>query len=160
MRSMKTVSVLLAGFLSLTGTAGAQTINVTATVQVPITVTGAQDLNFGNVIQGVPSTIDATAAAAGRFDVTGSPSTGVNMSFALPTNLTSGANNLPIGSWTGNWSTVASPTGTGFTPSGGSTAATTSAGGNLFVFVGATVSPGAAQALGAYAGTVTLTVIY
>lgn len=160
MRSMKTVSVLLAGFLSLAGTAGAQTINVTATVQVPITVTGAQDLNFGNVVQGVPSTIAATAAAAGRFDVTGSPSTGVSMSFALPANLTSGANNLPIGSWTGNWNTTSTPTGTGFVPSGGNTAATTSATGNLFVFVGATVSPAAAQVLGNYAGTVTLTVIY
>lgn len=160
MRSMKTVSVLLAGFLSLAGTAGAQTINVTANVQVPITVTGAQDLDFGNVIQGVPSSIAATAAAAGRFDVTGSPTTPVSMSFALPANLTSGGNLLPIGSWDGNWNTTNSPTGTGFTPSGGSTAATTSGTGNLFVFVGATVSPGAAQALGVYTGTVTLTVIY
>ena len=160
MRSMKTVSALLAGFLSLAGTAGAQTINVTANVQVPITVTGAQDLDFGNVIQGVPSTIAAASAQAGRFDVTGSPSTPVSLSFALPANLVSGGNNLPIGSWTGTHNTTNSPAGTGFTPSGAATVATTSGTGNLFVFVGATVSPAPAQALGLYTGTVTLTVVY
>src|ERR1700758_4096558 len=73
-------------------------ITATATVQSPITVTGAQNLAFGNVFPGL-------------FDVTGQASTPVTYSFALPTNLTSGGNNLPIGSWTGYVNTTNATSG-------------------------------------------------
>src|SRR5690242_2528179 len=77
-------------------------ITATATVQSPITVAGVQNLAFGNVFPGVAKTVAYTDATnGGRFDVTGQATTPVTYSFALPTNLTSAGNNLPIGSWTG-----------------------------------------------------------
>lgn len=135
-------------------------INVSATVQTPITVTAANNLDFGNVFPGVNKTVAVTDAAAGRFNVAGQASAPVSMTFVLPANLSAGANLLPIANWTGNHNTSAAPTGTGFTPSAAATAATLSATGQLFVYVGAQVSPSVSQAAGNYTGTVQLTVVY
>jgi hypothetical protein len=85
----------------------------------------------------------------------------VTLSFTLPTDLTFGANNLPIGSWTGGWNTSATPAGaTTFTPSAGGTNTTATAGTAITVYVGATVSPAAAQVAGNYTGNVTMSVVY
>ena len=94
-------------------------------------------------------------------DVTGQANAPVLVSFVLPTNLTSGANNLPIGTWTGCTNATNTTTGcTSFTPSAAATATAFSAAGALFVWVGGTVTPGAAQAAGTYTGTVTMTGVY
>ena len=137
-------------------------ISATATVQSPITVTGAQNLAFGNVFPGAAKTVAySDATNAGRFDVTGQGSAPVTYSFALPTNLTSGGNNLPIGSWTGYLNTSNSTSGgSAITPSATPASATLSAGGALYVFVGATVTPPSNLPAGSYTGTVTLTVSY
>jgi hypothetical protein len=135
-------------------------ISATASVQQPITVTAGNTLAFGNVFPGVASTVGVASASAGTFTVAGQASSAVSMSFVLPANLTSGGNNLPIGTWTGNWNTTNAPTGTSFTPSGSGTAATLSATGALYVFVGATVTPAVAQVAGSYSGTVSMTVVY
>ena len=83
------------------------------------------------------------------------------MTFTLPTNLTFGANNLPIGTWTGQHNATNTVPGTAFTPSAASTLAVLAAGtGNRFVFIGATVTPAVAQVAGAYTGTVTMNVVY
>ena len=75
--------------------------------------------------------------------------------------MTSAGNNLSIGTWTGCTSPTNTTAGcTSFTPSGAATTTGFSGAGNLFVFVGATVSPVAAQAAGTYTGTVTLTANY
>jgi hypothetical protein len=112
------------------------------------------------VFPGVAKTVLVTDATAGRWDVAGAASTPVSLNFTLPANLSSGANLMPIATWTGNHNTTAAPTGTGFTPSGTPTAATLSATGALFVYIGATVSPLANQAAGVYTAPVTLTVLY
>jgi uncharacterized protein DUF4402 len=137
-------------------------ITATATVQSPIAVTGAQNLAFGNVLPGVAKTIAySDATNGGRFDVTGQASTPVTYSFALPTNLTSAANNLPIGSWSGYVNTTSSTSGGSFiTPSATPAGETLSATGALFFFVGATVTPANNLPAGSYTGTVTLTVSY
>jgi hypothetical protein len=135
-------------------------ITATAAVQKPITVTAGSNLAFGNVFPGVSSTVAVTGASAGTFTVAGQGSAAVSMTFVLPTNLTSGANNLPIGTWTGNWNTTNAPTGTNFTPSTSGTAATLSAAGNMYVFLGATVTPAVNQVAGSYTGTVSMTVVY
>jgi hypothetical protein len=164
MRSTIRTSALLATLLGLTATAGqAQSANITATATVytAITVTGANPLNFGNVFPGVARTILATDAAAGRFDLTGQNSANVNLTFTLPANLVSGGNNLPIGSWTGyRNNTNAQTGGTAFTPAATAYATAFSGAGAVFVFVGGTVTPAAAQAAGTYTGTVTLTAAY
>ncbi|HEU5153160.1 MAG TPA: DUF4402 domain-containing protein [Gemmatimonadales bacterium] len=164
MRTITRVSAVLAAFLSLGAMpAVAQSANITATANVfqAITVTGAQPLDFGNVFPGVAKTIGVAAATAGRFDLTGQSSAPVQLTFTLPTDLTSGANNLPIGTWTGCTNPTNTTTGcTTFTPSGTATGSAFGGAGNLFVWVGGTVSPAAAQAAGTYTGTVTLTANY
>ncbi|MEO8200815.1 MAG: DUF4402 domain-containing protein [Gemmatimonadota bacterium] len=166
---MRSFTKFLAGLAVVTmigaAVAQAQTqsanVTATATVQQPINVTGAVNLAFGNVFPGVVKTVAVTAATAGRFDVTGQASAPVLMSFVLPANLTSGTNNMPIGTWTGHHNTTNAPSGgTNFTPSAGTTNSAFSATGALFVFVGATVTPATNQAAGAYTGNVQLTVTY
>jgi Mat/Ecp fimbriae major subunit len=164
MRTITRVSAVVAAFLSLGAMpAVAQTANINAIANVfqAITVTGARDLDFGNVFPGVAKPIAVGAATSGRFDLTGQSSAPVQVAFTLPASLTSGANSLPIGTWTGCTSPTTSAVGcTAFTPSGAATSTAFSGTGALSVFVGATVTPAVAQAAGTYTGTVTLTANY
>ena len=127
----------------------------------PITITGTRNLDFGNVFPGVNKTIAVAAATSGQYQLGGQAGANVNLTFTLPTNLVSGANNLPIGTWTGCTNATNTTTGcTAFTPSGTATPSAFSGAGALWVFVGGTVSPAGAQAAGTYTGTVTLTAAY
>ncbi|HEV8509983.1 MAG TPA: DUF4402 domain-containing protein [Gemmatimonadales bacterium] len=152
--------------LVLTGTAlQAQTnnasITATASVQTPINVVGFQQLNFGNVFPGVNKTVAvADLTNAGRFDVTGQASAPVTLSFTLPATLSSGPNTMPIDSYAGVRADNSSQTsGIGFVP-GGSNPATLSAAGQLFIWIGARVTPATNQAQGTYTGSITMTVVY
>jgi hypothetical protein len=164
MRATVLSAVLAAGFSFGAVTLEAQTsadIQATATVLSAVTVTAGNDLQFGNVTPGVDKTVGIADAGAGRFDVIKAATQGVTLSFTLPTDLTSGANNLPIGSWTGGWNTSATPAGaTTFTPSPAGTNTAATAGTTISVYVGATVSPAAAQVAGSYTGDVTMSVVY
>jgi hypothetical protein len=135
--------------------------SVTATVQQPITVTKNNDLSFGAVFPGVNKSIAVTAGGAAKFTVSGQASTQVNLSFTLPATIASGGNNLTINTWTGHYNTLDAPTGgTSFTPSTSATTATLHTDGSLYVYVGATAAPTAAQVAGSYSGTMTMTVVY
>jgi len=164
MRSM-TKLTLVAAALVLTGTLQAQTnnasITATASVQTPINVVGAQQLNFGNVFPGVNKTIAATDLAnAGRFDVTGQASTPVTLSFTLPATLSSGGNTMPIVSYTGVHALLVTQAGgVAFSPVAGATP-TLSGTGALFVWVGAQVQPATNQVAGVYTGSIVMTVVY
>lgn len=163
MRTVTRVSAVVAALFSLATAAQAQSanINALATVYTPITVSGNRALDFGTVFPGVAKTIAVAAATSGQFQLGGQASGNVNLTFTLPTNLINGANNLPIGTWTGCTSPTNTTAGcTAFTPSGSATASAFSAAGALWVFVGGTVTPAAAQAAGNYTGTVTLTAAY
>jgi hypothetical protein len=157
-------AVLAAGFSFGAATLEAQTsanIQATATVLSAVTVVAGKDLQFANVTPGVNKTIAIADAGAGRFDVTKAANQGVTLSFTLPATLASGANTLPIGTWTGGWNTSATPAGaTTFTPSPAGTNTTATAGTAISVYVGATVAPAAAQVAGSYTGTVTMSAIY
>ena len=166
---MNTASKLTLAALGLVvagaATAQAQGVNgsltATANVQSPITVAGSQNLLFGNVFPGINKTILATDPTAGLFSVTGQASTAVTYSFALPTNLTNGGNNLPINTWTGVHNTTASQVGgTAFTPSGVAAGGSLSGAGALYFYIGATVVPPSNLPAGTYTNTVTLTVSY
>jgi len=164
-KSMK-VAVALAAAMSLSAaSAQAQSANINALANVfqAITVTGAANLQFGNVFPGVNKTVDAsTNANSGRFDLTGQASQNLALTFTLPTNLDDGATHLlPIATWTGCLANTASQAGcASFTPSAGATNTTFSGASAKSVYVGATVSPAAAQVAGSYLGTVTLTAAY
>src|SRR5260370_17401382 len=72
-------------------------IQATAQVQTPITVTGTQNLAFGNVFPGIAKAVAySDVTNGGHFSVAGPARTPVTYSFTLPANLTSGGNNLPI----------------------------------------------------------------
>lgn len=135
-------------------------ITATAVVQQPINVVGAANMSFGNVFPGVNKTVLLTDAGAGRYDVTGQATAAVNLAFtALPTNLTSSGNNLPVAFSAGYNGTNSAAGATSFAP--GSGAATSLSGtGALFVFLGGTVTPAVNQVAGTYTGTVTLQVTY
>ena len=157
--TMCLIALTLVGVSAASAQNNAQ-INVSANVQAPITVVGAANLDFGSVFPGVNKSVAVTDAAAGRFNVLGQASAPVSFTFVLPANLSDGANLLPIANWTGNHNTSATPAGTGFTPSAAATAATLSASGQLFVYMGAQVTPSVSQAAGTYTGTVQITVVY
>lgn len=157
-------AALAAALLCLTAAGEAQAAGIGATARVlrVITVTGARTLAFGNVLPGVARTVGVAAGTSGRFTLRGQNGANVNLSFTLPSSLTSGANTLPIGAWTGFVNRVNNTGGTGsaFTPSAAATAAAFSPSGRLFVFIGGTVTPVANQAAGNYTGTITLTAAY
>jgi hypothetical protein len=136
-------------------------ITATASVQTPINVVGAQSLSFGNVFPGVNKTVAATDLTnAGRFDVSGQASTPVTLSFTLPATLSSGANTMPIVSYTGvHAQNNAQTGGTAFAPASGATP-TLNGSGALWVWVGAQVQPATNQAAGVYTGSITMTVVY
>ena len=163
MRSTIRTAAILAGLIGVANVAAAQSANITAIANVfaPITVAGTQSLDFGDVFPGVSKAVAANDASSGRFSLTGQASADVNLTFTLPTQLTSGGNNMPIGSWVGLTNTTNTPAGgTSFTPSASATASAFGGSGSLFVFVGGTVTPAANQAAGTYTGTVTLTAAY
>lgn len=170
-RGAATAAAMVLTFgLAGTSTLAAQTgtINATATVLQPITITGSNDLQFGNVFPGVNKTVAySDATNAGQFSVSGDGGAQVSVSFTLPTNLNGpSSSTLPIGTWTGyyNTSNSASTGGTAFTPSATSfntnLSGTSGSAGSLFVFLGATVSPAGNQTQGSYTNTVTMTVAY
>lgn len=150
-------------------TASAQTaqgqIQALAQVLTALSVTSGDNLNFGLVVQGLSKSVDASAPAAGttsgKFSILGQATQNVSITFTtLPANLTSGTNNLPI-TYTGIRNTDNTPTGgAAFTPSTGVASTPLSGTGNLYVFLGGTVTPSGTQASGSYSGTVTMQVAY
>jgi hypothetical protein len=136
-------------------------IQAVANVFAAITVTAGNDLDFGNVFPGVNKTVAVTDAGAGTFSATGQNSANVALTFTLPATLANGGNTMPIVSWTGCHDTDGAVAGcTTFTPSAAASNAQFSAGGQLFVWIGATVQPAANQAAGTYSGTVTIQLAY
>ncbi len=163
MKTAAKLSLLALG-LVVFGTVSAQaqnnaSINATASVQSPIVVTAGADLAFLNVFPGVNKTI--APASGGTFSVTGQASTPVTLQFTLPANLISGGNTLPIGSWAGLHNTTNVTAGaTAFVPAPSVAGSTLSGTGQLFLWVGAQVTPAVSQAAGSYTGAITLTVVY
>ncbi len=158
-RSLKLVLALVAvaaggsSAVQAQGTTGA--INATASVVAALSVAGT-DLAFGNIS---PTSFKTVApAAGGTFTVTGSASAPVSVTFGLPANLGNAA--VVIGSWTGLTNTTNSTAGAAsITPSASAQSLTLSGTGNLYLWVGATVTTTAAPVAG-YTAPVSLTVVY
>jgi hypothetical protein len=159
--------------VTLTTTAGAQVgepktaeLTVSATVSTQLTNTVAQHLDFQTVYPGIAKSIAPNHGAAGKFLLTGGIGAQVTYSFSLVSELdhaTSPAAKLSIGSWfTCN---SASITASGCIPAGASGSFTANltggaAGNELYIFIGATVTPTNSQLDGAYSGKITLTAAY
>lgn len=158
---MRIILAFLAALL-FTVSANAQTTdsesaNITANVIASLSLAKNQDLAFGDVAQNTSSTINVTDAAAVKFTVTGEPSTNVTFSLTSPANLTNGGNNLTFSDDTQYNTTDDAATANALNDN--DTIALSGAG-NLYVYLGGTVTAGAAQVTGAYSGTYTVQVDY
>lgn len=143
-----------------------------ANVMQAMAVTKQVDLDFGVVAQGANKTIglvnDVTGwnegtQTTGRFLVSAAAATSVDLTFTAPENLVKGGDNLPIDTYTYGWFTANTFTGGTTIASGADVTMPTNlveSVNGIYVFVGATVKPGASQAIGAYAADITLTATY
>lgn len=140
------------------------TIQATATVLQPLTVNAGNNLDVGNVFPGTSVGVLPTAGTAGTFDMNGVANAEVQVSFTLPATLDDGVGNsltISFAATDGLWNTTNSATGaTTFDPAAGFTDRLDGTSGDLFVFLGATVTaPGAAPA-GAYSGDIVISAAY
>lgn len=143
-----------------------------ANVMQAMAVTKQVDLDFGVVAQGANKTIglvnDVTGwnegtQTTGRFLVSAAAATSVDLTFTAPANLVKDLDNLPIDTYTYGWFTANTFTGGTTIASGADVTMPTNVVedvNGIYVFVGATVKPGASQAIGAYAADITLTATY
>lgn len=180
---MKKIISLISGcclmLLAMQGAALAQSsdsgsIAVTGTVIEALNVEGEEDLIFGDIVAGEPKTIaldgDVTSGSvisgteqAGRFRVGGPAGFGILLEYTEIPSVMNGlgaasGNTLPI-SYVSGYNPTSNPTGATPLPVTGSTQVTLT-GGELFVFLGGTVSPVVGQATGDYETEVTLTVTF
>ena len=164
---------MLAICLGLPGRAAAQAgASVSAdavVVTVGMTIATLQDLNFGTVIKGVPTTVLPTAATAGEWQVTGSSNAFVIISFTLPTTLAN-IQALPGSTMPITFSGVSAiwrratnnPVGgTIFNPATGAVGRFgPPVNPTMYVWLGGTVNPAAAAKPGIYQGNVVVSLIY
>jgi hypothetical protein len=130
------------------------------------TVTGVEDLVFGDIFPGVPKTVSKKSSGAAEFTVTGTVDTEVSLDFTLPQYLYMTGANMPVFFYntdcqidttsTGN---QASPTYDNLNPN---QTLTYSLGpnGKLTVWLGGQVVPGLVQKSGSYTATIRLTSAY
>lgn len=128
-----------------------------------VNFTPITDLSFGTVTAGTVSNITVSSSGVAEFQVvfvnSARNSAQVTLTFALPANLTSGANTMPItfGANSAAYNTTNSIFGsTSFDPSQGLSnivARRTTL--TYYVWIGGAVSPPTGQAAGTYTGTIT-----
>jgi len=138
-------------------------IQARARVVAPVTVTAGQDLDFGAVLQNTSSLVDAQNANSGSFVVTGTDGAGIDLDWVLPTQLTSGGNNMTIDTYSvirGDNATRATAITDNYATGGTPTEVDFLGANNYNVFVGAQVTAAAAQAVGVYTANIVLTVTY
>jgi hypothetical protein len=160
--SLAVLALVVSGATAARAQSNVGSIQATADVQTPINVVGAQALAFGPVFPGLNKTVGPNDLTnSGRFEVTGQGSAPVTLSFGLPATLTAGGPTMPIDLFQAiRADDNAQLVNALFFAPGASNAATISAGGTLFVWVGARVTPAVNQAAGLYTGDITLTVVY
>ena len=137
-------------------------IGARATVQQALTISAVDSLILGNAFPNTTRTVLPSDAASGSFSMAGAANAEVTLTFTLPANLTFGANNLPVtfAASSGGYNTANSRAGlTLFNPSAVATTRLDAGTGNLYVFIGASVSP-VAQPAGSYTAAITLATAY
>ncbi|MCX6143017.1 MAG: DUF4402 domain-containing protein [Ignavibacteriales bacterium] len=144
--------------ISVASFAQTTTANVTANVTATLTITKITDLNLGNVSQGATVTITSLTAGAATFTIQGAGSAGTTVTVTNPATLLFGAIPMTFTAQIPRYNTVntqSSSSAFGAT-TGGST--TTSVGGQLFLWIGGSVTAAAAQSVGSYSGVITVSV--
>lgn len=131
---------------------------ITADVIAALSLAKNQNLAFGDVAQNTSGTVEVTDAAAVKFTITGEPSKNITFTLTSPANLVDGAaNTLPFSDDI-QYNTADDPA-TANVLNDGATIAINGTG-NLYVYLGGTVTAGGAQVTAAYSGTYTVQVDY
>lgn len=162
--------------LLLVSGAAAQDVAVgqaTATVLATLTVSATAALAFGNVYQGVTTTIGNNNASAGIFTITGAASAGVSIFLALPdyVALSDGSDRMTIAFSSTDASVDSLGGGDPTTMVGGAGWQNTNphnlpagtvigSGGTTNIYLGGKAIPAIDQTAGAYTGDIILTVAY
>jgi hypothetical protein len=137
--------------------AGAQTIR-------PLDASPRANLQFGNVLPGLPTSVPwSDAANAGAFDLRGTGGAEVRIELALPPALTgTGGASLPLSMGAGDGAYAQQPSLAAVTPFDPRLPLITTLGksGRLYLRFGGTVRPSPSQRPGPYGSTVTITVSY
>lgn len=164
---MKKILAGAAVVLALTTLAGqvqaqSASIGARATVQQALTITAVDSLLFGAAFPNTTRNVLPSDAASGSFSLVGAANAEVNLTFTLPANLTFGANTLPVtfGAASAGYNVANSRAGlTAFNPAAVATTRLDAGTGELYVFIGGSVSP-TIQAAGSYTGAITLATAY
>lgn len=138
-------------------------ISVQAGLGPQVAVTGQQNLTFGSgLFPGVTRSVDPrTGATAARFYITGVAGDEVSITVNAPSQLTGQVPGLPIDTWrycsgfTAVQASCVLETSMPFTRT-----LTVTTPGQLWVWIGATARPTAAQRAGLYTGTLELVAAY
>ncbi len=124
---------------------------------------GRQDLTFGTVLRGVPTAVGPFARSAGRWEIRGGSLTEVRIDLVLPVALLSASGaELPLSFGSADGASSTHPQGRDARAFDPQLPLITrfDQRGKLYIFLGGTVLPGAAQPAGEYAATISLTVSY
>lgn len=164
MKKLLAGSMMVLALAAVANQAHAQSaqIGARATVQQALTITAVDSLLFGAAFPGTTRAVLASDAASGSWHLAGAANAEVTLSFTLPANLTFGANNLPVtfGATAAGYNVLNSRAGlTTFNPSAVMLTRLNNATGNLYVFIGGSVSP-VAQPAGNYTAAITLATAY
>jgi len=159
-----TAAAALAAVTLVPATARAQSaqIGARATVQQALTISAVDSLILGNAFPNTTRAVLPSDAASGSWSLAGAANAEVTLTFSLPGNLTFGANNLPVtfGASSAGYNTSNSRAGlTLVNPLAAATTRLDAGTGNLYVFIGASVSP-TTQPAGSYTGAITLATAY
>lgn len=164
MKKLLAGSVMVLALATVAGQAQAQSaqIGARATVQQALTISAVDSLLFGAAFPGTTRTVLPTDAASGSWSLAGAANAEVTLTFTLPANLVNGANNLPVSfsATAAGYNTANSRAGQStFNPVAVLTTRLHVATGNLYVFIGGSVSP-VAQPAGNYTAAITLATAY
>lgn len=130
-----------------------------------LSVTGMSSLEFGTeIFPGIDKTVDRTEGDAAHYEISGEADREVQITFQLPSSLTDGSGNslsITFTSTDAGYSTdeLGQSTATAFDPH---TGVITSLGtdGNLYIWLGGTVSPLSSQPGNPYDGDLILDITY
>ncbi len=145
----------------------------TANVQASLTIVGSQNLQFGNMFQGVAKSVaNNVDAFSGIFNITGAPSAGITISMVLPDYmaLADGSDRMtvafsPTDATVDTNNTTPSTVGPGdgwqnVNPRSIPATVVVGAGGQTNIYIGGRAIPAVNQKAGAYTGDLIVSVSY
>ena len=157
MKKLLLVAILLMVVSAASFAQATQTANITANVNATLTLAKLTDLAALTANQGQTVFFASNVAQAASFLFTGAANASTTVGVAFPATVSDGTNTMTFTGQIPRSNVVANPaTSVALAAITGGTA-TTSAGGQLWIYAGGGVTAAAAQPAGQYTGVVTVT---